>query len=438
MTTQAEPAAASAKAPSATYVAEGSPSTILDEARADELIAQLLDRLPSVRRVLLIPPDYTRHQSWAGVLTSLLYRRLAGSAEVAVLPALGTHEPMPKEKRHAMFQGVPDDRFIDHRWREDILRLGEVDADYVEEVSGGAVRYPIPIEVNRLLVEGNWDRIFSIGQLVPHEVIGIANHVKNVLIGVGGQETIHKSHYLGAVFGMERIMGQADSPVRAVLQEGMNRFGASLPITYLLTVRGWNENELVTRGLFAGDGTDCYQQGARLSQQVNVIRLERAPKKVVVWLDPEAYHSTWLGNKAIYRTRMAIADGGELIVLAPGVRVFGEDAEIDALIRQFGYRGTPATVQSVERDPALAGNLAAAAHLIHGSSEGRFQITYATQHLSREEVEQVGFRHRPFHQMHAAYPVDEMAEGWNWRGGEEFYFIKHPGQGLWMAETGKS
>ncbi len=300
------------------YFAEGSPSTVISPGRTSELITEMLRQLPPLRRVLLIPPDYTRVDSAAGPITVELYRQLASRAHVAILPALGTHDPLPTSKRDAMFPGIPAELFHEHRWREDLVRLGCVDADFVARVSEGAIDYEVPIEINRLLVEGNWDRIFSIGQLVPHEVIGIANHVKNVLIGVGGKETIHKSHYLGAVHGMERIMGRADSPVRAVLQEGMDRFGEDLPITYLLTVRGFDDaGELVTRGFYAGDGIAPYQPGSALSQQCNITIVEKPLRKVVVWLDPEKYHSTWLGNKAIYRTRMAMADDGELIILAP-------------------------------------------------------------------------------------------------------------------------
>jgi nickel-dependent lactate racemase len=414
------------------YFAEGSSSTVITPQRISELIAQMIEQLPPLRRVLLIPPDYTRVDSAAGPITTELYRQLASYAEVAILPALGTHDPLPSSKRDAMFPGIPAERFREHRWREDLVRLGSVDADFVSRVSEGAVTYDVSIEINKLLVEGNWDRIFSIGQLVPHEVIGIANHVKNVLIGVGGKETIHKSHYLGAVYGMERIMGRADSPVRAVLQEGMNRFGQDLPITYLLTVRGFNDvGELVTRGFYAGDGISPYQPGSQLSQQCNVSVVEKPLQKVVVWLDPEKYHSTWLGNKAIYRTRMAMADDGELIILAPGVRTFGEDKEIDQLIREFGYRGTPATVDAVGRDNRLGSNLAAAAHLIHGSSEGRFRITYAPGGLTRAEIESVGFQFMEWTHAERTYSPHRCQEGWNQTSGDEFYFIGHPGQGLW-------
>lgn len=420
------------------YIAEGSPTQVMSDQQVKDLIRKMLQQIGPLRRVLLIPPDYTRVDSGAGPITCELYRQLTESntslnkPQVYVLPALGTHDPLPENKRRSMFPGIPAAAFHEHRWREDLVRLGSIDADFVDKVSQGTVRYDVPIEINRLLVDGDWDRIFSIGQLVPHEVIGIANHVKNVLIGVGGKETIHKSHYLGAVFGMERIMGHVESPVRAVLQEGMNRFGQRLPITYVLTVRGFDANDmLVTRGLYAGDGESPYLPGATLSRTCNITQVDKPLKKVVVWLDPDKYHSTWLGNKAIYRTRMAMADDGHLIIIAPGVRTFGEDVEIDSLIRQFGYRGTRATVDAVAAGGPLAHNLAAAAHLIHGSSEGRFRITYAPGELSRDEIEGVGFDFIDLHRATAMYHPDTLHDGFNQVDGEEVFFIRHPGQGLW-------
>jgi hypothetical protein len=188
----------------------------------------------------------------------------------------------------------------------------------------------------------------------------------------------------------------------------------------------------VTRGLYAGDDRACFERGAALCRQVNLDRLERAPKKVVVYLDPLEFKSTWLGNKAVYRTRMAIADAGELIVLAPGVRTFGEDPTIDRLIRRFGYRGTPATLDAVRTHPDLAANLSASAHLIHGSSEGRFTITYCPGHLSRAEIEGVGFRYGDLAAMMSRYDPQKLRDGWNrLADGEEVYYISNPALGLW-------
>lgn len=419
------------------YLAEGGPDAVIDDARGEALVARLLARLEEgrgpLRRVLIVPPDITRMHSGAGPLTVALYEQLKDRAEVAVLPAIGTHFPMSGAEIARMYPGVPAALFHPHDWRNGVVTLGEVPGSFVAEVSEGRVHYPIPVQVDRLLVERPWDAIISVGQLVPHEVIGIANHAKNVLVGTGGSEMIHKTHFLGAVHGMERIMGRADSPVRRVLDYGMARFAAHLPVVYLLTVRArTGAGHVETRGLFAGDDTACFRRGAELCRRVNLDRLDRAPRKMVVHLDPLEFKSTWLGNKAVYRTRMAIADDGELVVLAPGVREFGEDPTIDRLVRRFGYRGTPATLDAVGRDPELAANLSAAAHLIHGSSEGRFRITYAAGGLTRDEIEGAGFAWGDLAALARRYPHEALRDGWNTGpDGEEFYFISNPGLGLW-------
>jgi hypothetical protein len=342
-----------------------------------------------------------------------------------------------------MFPGVPHSVFHAHDWRNGVTALGELPASLVRQLSEGKLDVAIKVELDRLLTERTWDAIISVGQLVPHEVIGIANHAKNVFVGVGGSDLINKSHWLGAVHGIERIMGRADTPVRAVLDYASTHLARHLPIVYLLTVRarlsprplysgGEGRTNLVTRGLYAGDDRACFERGAKLCRQVNLDRLERAPKKVVVYLDPLEYKSTWLGNKAVYRTRMAIADAGELIVLAPGVRCFGEDPTIDRLIRRFGYRGTPATLEAVRAHPVLAANLSASAHLIHGSSEGRFTITYCPGHLSRADIEGVGFRYGDLAATAKRYDPQQLRDGWNQLAdGEEVYYISNPALGLW-------
>ena len=417
------------------HVAEGSPEAELSDSATLSLADDLLERLEArrlLRRVLLIPPDYTRAHSGAGPLTRRFYERLRDRAEVAILPATGTHFPMDAEEREAMFPGVPAEAFRDHDWRESVRTLGEVPAEVVERISEGRVRMPVAVQVDKLLVDVEWDAILSIGQLVPHEVIGIANHVKNILVGAGGPDLIHKSHWLGAAYGMERIMGRVRTPVRDLLNWAADRFLARLPITYVLTVRSPAAGGgLATRGLFAGDDAECYERGAELCRAVNLDLLDRAPAKVVVHLDAQEFKSTWLGNKAVYRTRMAIADGGELVILAPGVRQFGEDAEIDRLIRRYGYRGTPTTIAAVDANPELAANLSAAAHLIHGSSEGRFRITYCPGRMTREEVEGVGYRYADLAEMLDRYPPARLRPGWNHVDGEEIYYVSNPALGLW-------
>ncbi|MBV8732017.1 MAG: DUF2088 domain-containing protein [Acidobacteriia bacterium] len=385
-----------------------------------------LDTLGPRLRVLVIPPDFTRFHSRAGQLTRAAWEYY-GERLKCVLPALGTHRPMTEPEIAAMFGDMPRELFAVHDWRKDLAVLGEIPAAAIREQSEGELDFAWPVQLNRLLIEGGFDLILSIGQVVPHEVAGMAGYNKNILIGIGGPENIHKSHYLGAVYGMERVMGCADNPVRRVLNIASDRFLRGLPIVYALTVIGGD-----AAGLFIGDEIECFQGAAELSLRLNLTLVEQPIRKAVVYLNPNEFQSTWLGNKAIYRTRMAMADGGELVVLAPGVDSFGEDRGIDALIRKYGYLGTAAVRSAVEHNADLARNLGAAAHLIHGSSEGRFTITYCPVRLSKEEVEAAGFRYSPLGQMLERYNPAKMNEGHNVASNEEeFFFISNPAAGLW-------
>jgi nickel-dependent lactate racemase len=331
-----------------------------------------------------------------------------------------------------MFGPVPLGLFREHKWRTEVVTLGEVPADYLKQVSQGRVDYSWPAQVNRLMIEDRFDLILSIGQVVPHEVSGMANYNKNIFVGAGGPEAINKSHFLGAVYGMERIMGRTDNPVRKVLNYASDHFAKDMPIIYVLTVVGAdNDGDLKTRGLFIGDDIECFNLAAQLSLQVNFKMLDQPLSKVVVYLDPAEYKSTWLGNKSIYRTRMAMADAGELIVLAPGVSQFGEDAQIDRLIRRYGYVGTERVLAAVRDNDDIKGNLSAAAHLIHGSSEERYTITYCPGGLSREEIESVNFRFADLSQMLEIYDPKKLVDGFNTVAGEQIYFISNPAIGLW-------
>lgn len=404
------------------------------EETADHLFAAL-DKIGEGKRVMAVPPDFTRMHSQSGMLTELAWQYY-GNRLVDILPALGTHKPMADREIATMFGKTPRALFRVHDWRNDIVTLGEVPGWFVHDVSEGKLDYAWPAQVNRRLRDGGHDLILSIGQVVPHEVVGMANGNKNIFIGTGGLLGIHRSHFLGAVYGMERMMGRADTPVRRVLNYASEHFGSMLPrIVYVQTVVGKNAaGKLVIRGMYIGDDAECFERAAALSLKVNFQIMQREIKKAVVYLDAGEFRSTWLGNKSIYRTRMALADDAELIVLAPGVREFGEDAAIDRLIRKYGYCGTPATLEAVKHDPDLAANLSAAAHLIHGSSEGRFTVRYCPGHLTRAEIEGVHFEYGDLASMTAKYNPEMLVDGWNRVGGEEIFFVSNPGLGLWSYE----
>jgi nickel-dependent lactate racemase len=415
------------------YYARGDARTELTTADLEQAIASCLAQLGPRKKVLAIPPDFTRFHSQAGRLTCLLYEQLGGRL-TDIMPALGTHDPVADWQRERMFPGIPAERFRRHDWRNDVVTIGHVPASFVRQVTEGIWDQPWPAQLNRLVWEGGHDLIVSIGQVVPHEVIGMANYNKNLFVGTGGSAGINESHFIGAVYGMERMMGRTDTPLRRILNEAERLFCGHLPRLYMLTVIGQNERrEPVVRGLFIGDDPVCFERAAELSCEVNFTRLDERPERIVAYLDPEEFHSTWLGNKAIYRTRMLIADDGELIVLAPGVKSFGEDRQIDQLIRKYGYRDTPEILRLVGENKDLQENLSAAAHLIHGTSEGRFRITYCPGHLTREEVEGVGYGYAPLEQMLAQYDPRRLQDGWNELAGARLYFVRNPALGLWAA-----
>ncbi|MEX0329792.1 MAG: lactate racemase domain-containing protein [Puniceicoccaceae bacterium] len=418
-------------------LAWGGPQACITKEQLEEHLETFVRQHPGVKRLLLIPPDITRLNSRAGEITAFLYHHYKEQAHVRIMPALGTHLPMSEDELRKMFgQSIPLDVFLVHDWRNSLIVLGQLEGSEVEELSGGRLDFPIDIGVNRELLDGEYDLIVSIGQVVPHEVIGMANYTKNILVGTGGGDTINKTHFMGAVCRMENIIGKTLTPVREALNKGFDRFVRDkVNITFIMSVVGSEAGKPALRGLFIGNDLETYSRACELSQAVNITHLERPVDKCIVYLNPDKYKSTWLGNKAIYRTCMAMADGGELIVLAPGLTTFGEDPEIDRLIRKYGYKGTDKTLTSATENSDLERNLSAAGHLMKGTSNGRFSITYCPgDGISRDEVESVGYSYCHYDKAASRYPVSEMVEGWNRIGEEDLFFIKDPALGLWMAK----
>ncbi|MEJ2663066.1 MAG: lactate racemase domain-containing protein [Spirochaetia bacterium] len=414
---------------------KGSTDLELRQKDLEQGLLQALAGLGKKKKVLILPPDFTRSHSMAGELTRTAYTHYQ-KAVSAIMPATGTHPPMTPEERSIMFKGIPAGLFYQHDWRNEVVHLGYVPSGYVEEVTGGRFPYAWPVQVNRILAHGGYDLVLSVGQVVPHEVTGMANYNKNVLIGIGGAESIHASHFMGAVFGMERIMGRMDTPVRRVLNYAEKEFLKTIPLVYVLTVienRGTYGS--VVRGLYIGDDDECFKKAAELSAKVNITALDKPLSTVVVYLDPKKYKSAWLCNKSIYRTRMALADEGRLIVLAPGMHCFAEDPELDTLIRKYGYNGTTKILRYVAENPDLKNNLAVAAHLIHGSSEGRFAIVYCPGFLTRHEMTSVNFSYESLESMQEMYNPAALHYGINiLPSGEEVYYIDDPGMGLWTCK----
>jgi nickel-dependent lactate racemase len=391
----------------------------------------------NLKKVLLVPPDFTRFHSNAGLITNTYYHYLSErGVSVDILPALGTHVKMSKVECLEMYGDIPYEKFLYHNWRKDVVKLGKVPSEFVSEITEGLWDKEVIVEINKVIMDESYDLIISIGQVVPHEVIGMANHSKNLFVGCGGKDIINNSHMIGAVYGMEKMMGKDHTPVRKVLDYALEHYLAKRPILFVLTVTTAPNNKICTHGLFIGEHRNALERAIALAQEKNIYWLDKPIKKCVVYLDPKEFKSTWLGNKAIYRTRMAIADGGELIVLAPGVVKFGEDLIVDKLIRKYGYLGRLKVLELFQSKRDLQDNMGMTAHLIHGSSDDRFQITYAVTHLTRAEIEKVNFNYASYDEVVKLYDPQKLSYGWNTLpSGEEIYYIPNPALGLWIDKN---
>jgi nickel-dependent lactate racemase len=392
------------------------------------------------KRVLLLPPDITRAHSGVGRLTEMLYEQLSAEAEVHVIPTLGQHVPHTPEENRRMFGAIPNQRIHAHDWRDGCVRVGEISAEFVQQACGGGADWPIPIWLNRMLIEEPWDLIINVGHVVPHEVLGFANHNKNYFIGLGGKETICAAHMLAATCGIENNLGTLVTPTRACFNRAEDEFLGRLPDVYVQVVLARNRrNELVQTGVFVGDDLETYLQAARQSRQQNITVFDEPVKKMVCVMQADEFVSTWVANKAIYRTRMALADGGELLIIAPGLKRFGEQPEVDRFIRKYGYCGTPKVTAGYRLHADMQDLAHATAHLIHGSSEGRFTITYAPGHLTADEIEGVNYQYADLQAMLARYQPEKRTEGWNTLAdGERFFFIPTPSAGLWATRAKSS
>ncbi|HEY4696025.1 MAG TPA: lactate racemase domain-containing protein [Candidatus Hydromicrobium sp.] len=386
-----------------------------------------------IRKALILPPDITRINSYAGLITRMLVKILS-KAEIDIMPAIGTHAPMTDDEIERMYERIPKDKFVVHKWRKDVIKIGEIPRDFVREVSSNSMDENIDVEVNKRIMDRSYDIIISVGQIVPHEVVGMANYNKNIFAGCGGSNMISASHYMSALYGINRIMGRTDTPVRKIFNYAEEKFLSDIPILYILTVTTQQEKGVRLECLAAGKGTEIFKEAAQISAEKNITLLPELLKKVIVYLDPLEFKSTWLGNKAIYRTRMAIADGGELLIIAPGVRECSEDASNDRLIRKYGYRNSNEIIEIVSKDKEIRDNLSVAAHCIHSAVNNCFKITYSPGYMTKQEIESLNYSYMSLDEALKRYDVNNLKDGFNMVDGEKIFFIRNPALGLWVYE----
>ena len=389
------------------------------------------------KSVLLLPPDISRFHSGAGLISACYYEELTKrGCAVKVMPALGTHLPMTQEQLKEMFgDGIPMEAYLVHDFRNSIEAIGTVPGSYLDEVSEGLFKDDVTVSVNKELLSGKYDAILSIGQVVPHELAGMAGYTKNLLVGCGGGEMINVSHFLGVFYGRHRIVGVEQTPPRKLFDYAQKNMLDKLPITFVLTVMSQEDDKDIYKGVFISKERDAFEQAVALSQQVNVTHVEKPVKKCVVWMDPHSYHSTWVANKAIYRTQKMVVEDGEIIVIAPGVHTFGENDLADQVIRKYGYRPREEMLELYKSDPVLSGNMSLAGHLIRSVPSTETKITYCTNKLTRQEIEHANYSYMTVEEAMALYPCENWETGWKTLpSGEEIYFVRNAALGLWQYD----
>jgi nickel-dependent lactate racemase len=352
------------------------------------IIHQALEVVQPGERVLAIIPDKTRDDNTHllfPIANEFLTRR--GVAAFDVLVAQGTHPPMTESQKRAKI-GVADfaGHLYDHRWDEpdELITLGELSAETMRQLTSGLIDHAVPVTINKLLAPGIYDTVLVFGATVPHEVAGFAGGAKYFFPGVAGPELTHTTHWLGALAGIENIIGQVDTPTRNLIEAAADLIPARI-ISFNTVVSRDENNEFVTYALFTGDIREAFRRAAAVSREVHIRYTGRKYKRVVALLDPH-YDELWVGGKASYKLGAIIEEGGELIIYAPHLMKLSETH--GALIEKYGYAPLESVRDMLGVSEELRENLCIAAHLAHVAYAGRldehgkvvprYRITMAT------------------------------------------------------------
>ncbi len=357
-------------------IGHGSAELELSETDLKAIVEQALDPIQPGERVLAIVPDKTRDDN-----TDLLFPFAAevltgkGVTRFDALIAQGTHPPMT-ETQKLLKLGIRNERssyfsgaIFDHRWDrpEELVTLGELSAEKVSKLTAGLISRSVPVSLNKLLAPGAYDTVLVFGATVPHEVAGFAGGAKYFFPGVAGPELTHTTHWLGALAGIENVIGQVETPTRHLIEAAADLVPAQ--VISLNTVVSRNSNgKLITHGFFAGEIKQAFRRAAEVSSQVHIRYTGRKYKRVVALLD-EHYDELWVGGKASYKLGAVIEDGGDLIIFAP--HLTGISQTHGKLIEKYGYAPLESVRDMLGASEELRENLCIAAHLAHVAYAGR-------------------------------------------------------------------
>ncbi len=422
--------------PAPAFVGTGSPEGDLSRSDLHAILEQSLLRVAPGARLLSIIPDKTRDDN-TDILFPIAAEILQGRqiSQFDALVAQGTHVPMTDEEKRSKIganeNSVPGlGHVYDHQWNvpEELVTIGELSAARVTELTGGLITKAVPVNLNRRLGPGVYDTVLIFSATVPHEVAGFAGGAKYLFPGVAGPDLTHATHWLGALAGIENVIGRVETPTRHMIEAAAD-FVAAQIITLNSVITREEDNRLRTHALFAGDFRGAFRRAAEVSREVHIKYTGRKYQRVVALLD-EHYDELWVGGKASYKLGGIIEAGGELIIYAPHLRSISETH--GRLIEKYGYAPLDRVREMVALSTELQNNLAVAAHLAHVSYAGqrddsgrvvpRYRITMASA-LDEETCRRVhlGFMdHRKFRREDYENDPDTLVVE---RAGRDLYLV---------------
>ena len=406
-------------------------SRSLTEDDVGEVLAKAFGGVPvSGRRVLVLIPDDTRHAP-----IPMLYRLLneivgKQAKRLDFLIALGTHPPMPPAAVDRLV-GIPESErgrnvsVFSHCWDQpdSLVRIGVIQSGEIEELTGGLLTEPIPLDVNRLLVE--YDQLVICGPVFPHEVAGFSGGAKYIFPGVAGQAVISATHWLGALGSSMKTIGVKDTAVRRVI----HRAAELVPRPIMCLALAVREDAL--HAIYAGGYVEAWDKAADVSAQLEITYVAHGFQRVLS-IPSTIYHDLWTAAKAMYKTEPAIADGGEVVIYAPALTEISYTH--GRLIDEIGYHVLEYFTKQPERFASVPGVIKA--HSTHvkgwgsynartGSERPRIQVTLATG-IPQERCERVNLGYLD--------PKSIDLSDWTEREAEGVAVIRNAGEILYRAK----
>lgn len=415
----------------------------LKDEQLEKIVKESLKDFSSVKKVLLIHPDYTRID-FSNRLVPLICRELKNREinQIDFLNAGGTHRAMTTEEircKLGLSSQFNFTNFYNHEYNnpQQLITVGKISAAFVAEKTKGELSQSIPVVVNKLITE-DYDLIIALSGTLPHEAAGYAGGLKMFFPGISGPEVIDFLHWAAVLIGIPRIIGTVNNPTREVINKGSSYIFDKIkaPTISFNMVFEEKEHRIIPKGLYVGVGfngfIDAYKQAASASSLLHVIYLDE-PLKVVVQVIGKNYDEIWTAGKGSYKLQSpgVMAKGGDIIIYAPHINCFHSRPEMDFALKQIGYHCKDYVKRYLKSNPEFSKNIAA--HVINvrgagnldvnsGKEEFDFKITLATG-ISKDICESVGLGYR---NPDSIYREDFIRPGKLWikNGGKYLYKIK--------------